>query len=252
MKDKGLLRYLATLFRGRARKFWVAMVVLLMAGTATAAVMAWEHPSMIGVETSHANVSFKTTVTGITTDSNQTPLLVDGHYYNQANISGFSYVSYGNGRIPSSLMLNIGNILPGDYAEFQVTIANTGSTTLEFSNYTMTDAAYNSTTGAYVPPSENVTGLMNATGSPLVAIAPYTYSTNFGNLTGYTAQDFYALLDGHSYWAFNWGSTTLKIPSELKNGQSFTYDIFVGLGTTAPYPPTNAEFTMSIPLAPVR
>lgn len=236
--------------------FSAAILAGIVASGVIGGVGFWEHGGISNIEARSASVAFQTSVTGITTNANLTPLDVNGNYYNTFNISQYKSVSYGSGSSNSTLLLNISNILPGDYVEFQITIKNTGGATFLLNatgnNYSINDAAYNSSTGAYVPPSENVTGPMNGMNSTPVSVGPYTFGMNFGNLQGMNTSDFESSLVGQSYWAMDWGASTPNIPHSLTHGAVFTYYIWVGLGTNAQYPPTEAVFVLNIPMVPAR
>ena len=233
-------------------KALAAIIAVVLMGSAVAGIVAWKTTSNVQVTSTPATVSFTTTVNGVSTNANQTMLAINGHYYNMTNITDYSVSEKQVATQSSVLDLSIGQVLPGDYVQFNVTITNTGQATLIFGNYTMNDSAFNTTTGAYVPPSENTTGAMNGTNSSLILIATDTFSTNFGNLQGYTASDFQASLAGQSYWEANFGAYQTVIPHELKPEQSFEYTMFIGLGTNAPYPPTTSVFDLQIPLIPIR
>lgn len=237
------------------KKFAIGIMAILMVAPVSAAlVMHWESQDKTTVIGNAATVGFDTNIAGLVTNANQTPLQLSGSntLYNESNIAQYS-ANINTHRVGNSTFsLSIYNLLPGDYVGFTVTVKNLGGATLAFGNYSLNDAAYNSTTGAFMPPSENVTGAMNGTNSTYMPIAADTYSGNFGNMVGYTAQQFENSLVGHSYWEFSWGSNTKVIPKDLKPGQSFSYTMYVGLGTTASYPPTQAVFTMDIPLIPAQ
>ncbi|AKA48256.1 hypothetical protein IX51_03095 [uncultured archaeon] len=250
MKKRDFLKNLAVFAKGRTRKFWVAIIVILMSGSATAAVMAWEHPSNFNLTSSHASVAFETVVTGISTNANQTPLSINGHNYNLDNVINFNYISHGNGGMASNVNLQTGNFLPGDYVQFQVTVTNTGGTTLLLNstdnNYTYSNYFVNSQ-GQYInSPDQQLYGNgYNNSSSPM------NY-TGFGDAP--TTQQVLTLM-GSSGWNINWvnwwGSASV-IPHELKHGQSFTYDLYIGLGDQAAYNIPDQYFSLNVFMPPAR
>ena len=235
-----------------AHKTLAVVIAVVMMGSAVAGIVAWKTTSNVQITSTPATVSFTTTVNGVSTNASQTMLIINGNSYNETNIKSLTLTEIQTATQSSVLNVKIGQMLPGDYVQFNVTITNTGQATLMFGNYTMNDAAYNTTTEAFIAPSENVTGAMNGTNSSLVPVSTDTFSTNFGNLQGYTTTDFEAYLSGQTYWADNFGAYHTVIPQELKPGQSFEYTMFIGLGTNAPYPPTTSVFDLQIPLIPIR
>lgn len=229
-----------------------AVVAVIMAGGVFGGVMFLQHSSSGGILSSHANISFTTEIQGVSTNANQTPLAIDGSFYNLTDITNFHSSVSGNGGLNSTFTVTAGNFLDGDYVEFAVTITNTGGAPLILNatnnNYTYSNYFVN-TQGQYInSPNASLYG----NGYQNVS-SPMNY-TGFG--TAPTIQQELNLMSS-SGWDINWvnwwgAASSNPIPHELKNGQSFTYDVFVGLGTQAAYNIPDQFVGINIPLVPAR
>lgn len=223
-----------------------AILAVIVTGGVVGGVSFLEHGGATVITTREANVSFTTTVVGLTTNANQTPLEINGAYYNMTDIQNFAYTANGNGGTNSTVSMSTANFLDGDYAAFNVTIKNTGDAALLLNtsnnNVTIKDYFIDSS-GNYIAPSGypttgNTTFAMNYTGfgnDSLTTFVNYLYNTSL-----------------NTNWLNDWGSLAGPIPHEIVKGQSFTFELYVGLGSQAAYPIPDQFFSISIPLTPAR
>ena len=225
-----------------------AILAVIMTGGVVGGVAFLEHGGATQVITREASVSFTTTVVGLTTNANQTSIGINGADYNLTNIQTFVATTAGNGGSNATVALSTSNFLDGDYVAFSVTIKNTGDAALLLNatnnNVTVKDYFVNSN-GNYI----------------LVSGYPATGNTSFGmNSTGFgndSLSTFITYLNDPSdglttNWLNDWGSLVGPIPHEISKGQSFTFELYVGLGSQASYPMPNQLFSISIPLTPAR
>lgn len=223
------------------------LIAVVMIGATTGAVMFLSHSSVTKITTQEATISFSTTVTGVATNANLTPLAIDGTYYNATNIASFSSSQGGTGAHNSTVSMTTSNFVNGDYVEFNVSMKNTGTATL----YLNTSLNNVSIVNYFINPdgTQNGTGNGNTSG-PIAIMLDYTDLASFqSNLA--TENNWYNTV-GVGTNNSSLVNTMPAIPHELKSGQSFSYLLFIGLGTNAPYPINGELFSISIPLIPAR
>jgi len=167
--------------------------------------------------------SFTTTIVGITTNVVYTPVTINGYSFTISNIHNYHQSDSGG-----TISITASNFLPNDYVQFAVTITNTGTATLTFQPFTYTIG---------YP-------------SPTTTVSKSWTLANFGTDTLST---YLTHLDGSlsTNWAMNFSYTkTATLPTTLAPGATFTYNLYVGLGSNVPYGISGCYFSLSIPLAP--
>jgi hypothetical protein len=167
--------------------------------------------------------SFTTTIIGITTNVVYTPVTINGYSFTISNIHNYHQSDNGG-----TVSISASNFLPNDYVQFAVTITNTGTATLTFQPFTYTIG---------YP-------------SPTTTVSKSWTLANFGTdtLSTYLTQ-----LAGSSNWVMDFSYTkAATLPTTLAPGATFTYNLYVGLGSNVPYGIPGCYFSLSIPLAPAR
>jgi hypothetical protein len=243
------------------RKFKILAVILVcaLAASTVAAlgptIASWTQSSISSITSYAATDSFTTTVVGAATNAVNTPVTINGYSFTTSTITGFTpAVQSGDGANPSTVTMTSGNFVPGTYVEFWVTIKNTGTATLAFQPCTY-DIWFVDSSGTMIPFTDYylypAIAIANpGTTGPKVDInVPWTLS-DFGtdNLAAYLVY-----LD--TSWNTNWVAdfsylTSGTLPATLAPGATFTYHLFIGLGSDAPYGIPGMYFSLSIPLMP--
>ena len=170
--------------------------------------------------------SFTTTVNGIATNAVDTPITLNGHSFTSTNIVGYTAAATG---CLSTVSISASNFVPNDYVQFSVKITNTGTETLAFQPFTYTIGYPSPTTSTSKPWT-------------LTNFGTDTLSTYLTHLAGSRSTNW--LMD-FSYTA------TATLPTTLASGATFTYNLYVGLGSNAPYGTPECYFSSNIPLSSV-
>jgi hypothetical protein len=162
--------------------------------------------------------SFTTTIVGITTNVVYTPVTINGYSFTISNIHNYHQSDSGG-----TISITASNFIPNDYVQFAVTITNTGTATLTFQPFTYTIG---------YP-------------SPTTAVSKSWTLANFGTDTLST---YLTSLSLSSNWLMDFSYTGASLPTKLVSGATFTYNLYVGLGSNVPYGIKNCYFSLSIPL----
>jgi hypothetical protein len=186
--------------------------------------------------------SFTTTVTGVSTNAVDTPITINGYSFTTSNIHNYVAQASDCGAVS----ISASNFIPADYVQFSVTITNTGTNTLTFQPYTYSDY-FISPSGSMISPP--YTSPINGYPAPTInQQEPWTI-TNFGTDALAT---FLTRLSGNANWLVDFSYTGSKtLPTTLAPGATFTYNLYVGLGSNAPYGIPGYYFSLSIPLTQV-
>jgi len=186
--------------------------------------------------------SFTTTVLGISSNVVSTAVTLNGVTYTSKNIHSYFSQSVNYGAI--SITLN--NFIPNDYVQFSVTIANTGTGSLQFQPFTYSLYFINPSGIMISPPYPSpITGYP----APIVSQQEPWTITAFGTDTLTT---FLARLSGDNNWLVDFSYTGANtLPTTLSPGGAFTYNLYVGLGCNVPYGIPREYFSLSIPIISV-
>jgi len=254
-----------------------ALVAALVIASAGPAIGSWIDHSVVSITSGAATTGITTEVVGVATNAIINPIDIDGHTYSAPGGDGaYSITQFDSGAIasdPTSLIsqvsISASGFVPGDYALFQVTVTNTGSTTLQFGDYTVLSEFVNSggTSIAYTFPvvtdPTQPAGYQTMGGNTAPANPGFAYSgviSGFWNTnptqSAQTALFLTYLNDEQVAGCANtWCGDNALIPGPaptvgqtLANGGTFVYYIYIGLGIdTAPGIP-NMLYTLDLPL----
>jgi len=249
----------------------------LVAATAVPAIASWIDNSIVSVVTSTANSSFTTTVVGVYTNASANALTISNGGtgpYTSANIQDYNTGPMaGNPSSPSVASMVASGWVPNDMVEFQVTITNTGTTTLAFAPYTIscyfvsepgnipittgpfTTSPYPAYTNHYSEPWTFL-GFYGVVGGGISDALTLTSATDGPATLAGTNQQIFAdnLIDANAggnniNWEVGWGTIGAStIPATLAPSATFVYNIYMGLGTNVPYNIPNMFFSLSIPM----
>jgi hypothetical protein len=245
-----------------------ALVVALVLASAGPAIGSWIDHSVVSITSGAATTGITTTVVGLDTNAFQNPIDINGQLYTMSGGNAPNSIGeFNTGPIasdPKTLIstasISASGFVPGDYALFQVTIKNTGSTILQFSDYTVlcefVDSSGNAV-GYTFPVYNEYGGTYEAakTGPVYSGIISGFWDTA-GTQSDMTTQFLTYFQPGNSAGCENtWcadnaliGSTAPTSGQTLGNGATFVYYIYIGLGGyTAPGIPTML-YTVDIPL----
>ena len=189
--------------------------------------------------------SFTTTVVGVATNAVYTPITVDGYSFTSSNIAHVDIDSV----TPSTVSISTSNFVPGDYVQFAVTITNMGTATLEFQPYTYS-LYFVTATGTIINPPYPAP----ITGYPAPINPLSAQSWTLANFGADTLSAYLTYLDGSrsTNWVMDFSYTgAAAFPTTLAPGATFTYNLYVGLGSNVPYGIPDCYFSLSIPLASV-
>lgn len=218
-------------------------VVVVMGGTF--AFSAWSGSANAFFGQSAATVGYTETLSFVHTNATHNPLSIsfDGNAVN-SNINKYTG-SYkldqksGGAAAVLNEYVNVSNLVPGDYAEFQVIITNTGTATLNVSSVQWYGgAAYNGANQKLSAPS------------PITDLQPPVGPSYLNNVVtnGIPAVGATGL-----FYLFN-ATTTGSTPGYLTQGQSVTYNVYAILpGIANPdVAGTSFHFEVSIPVSTVQ
>ncbi len=277
------------------RKYKLLTIILVCAfavALASPAIATWTGYSVVNLTSSTATDTFTTSVVGVATNAVDSPLTIDGNLYTSSGVPGVwspitdfaSATESGNPNINSIVNIAASGFVPGDYAVFQVTITNTGTATLGFTNYQQLDEFVNSGgtsipytfpptdlySAGYTAPSNPapITGTwtitpVSGTGFDAVATSVPTTSGTLpeATLSSQTVANmntqFEAYLSNEAVvgcantWCQNNVFLGGTLPTTLAPGATFVYYIYTGLGVDTVYGIPAALFTLTIPLTAV-
>jgi hypothetical protein len=242
------------------RKIKLLGAILVFALIVSAAAMVgatWTDNSIVKLTSSTATDSFTTTVVGVATNAVETPIDINGVYYTSSNIATFAPpVQSGDPNHPSTVEISASGFVPGDYAVFQVTIKNTGSATLAFTNYEYADNFIDSLGNkiAYTFPSND----LYQPGYTTTIHGPYSqaFSANWDTSTSVSAMTtiFQNYLTNNaaagcaSTWCQDNAFIGTTLPTTLAPGATFVYYIYTGLGVDTIYGIPSCLYSVTIPL----
>lgn len=227
------------------------MALTLVMSTAGPAIASWIDKSIVSITAATATATFSTTVTQVSTNASATPISVTG-----------LGTSYGDPNTPSIVAITAGGFVPNDYVEFQVTITNTGTATLAFQPYTL-NCYFLDSGGNPIKSGSWDTG--NYAGTFAKSYAWSAFDTPGGalpnnGLVGSSSATAFAdqMVDANSRvlygvefvtnWGVAWGDGTAAPPLTLAPSATYTYWIYVGLGTDVPYGIPNMFFSLTVPM----
>lgn len=233
-----------------------AFAISLVAASEQKAIASWIDTSVVNLTSAPATDSFTTTVVGVATNAVSSPIDINGNYYTSSNIGTYNSGSIaGDPNNPSTVSITASGFIPNDYAQFSVTITNTGSATLQFTGYTILDQFVNSggTAIVYTFPANDPYNANYV--DPIKPATPYTWTlTNWGTDNLATFQSYLtnnALAGCASTWcqdnAYTAGGS---LPTTLAPGASFTYTLYTGLGAETIYGIPACHYAITITLMP--
>jgi hypothetical protein len=255
----------------RKYKFLAIILVCAFAISAVFAsnpgIASWIGNSVVNLTSTAATDTFTTTITGVATNAVDSAITIDGTPYTSAGVAGSSYPitnfvegpNSGDPNNPSTVTVSASGFIPGDYALFQVTIKNTGSATLGFTNYQYTDNfvnIYGNIIGYTFPANDpyNANYVDNPKGT-------YTGTWDLGTSAGFDTDStlsamttkFQTYLTSNAIvgCASTWCQDNAYIgtlPTTLAPGATFTYYIYTGLGAQTVYGIPADLYTITIPL----
>jgi hypothetical protein len=216
----------------------IVVASLLMAFFATTNAATSSSPNCVA-----SPDSFTTTIVGVTTNVVYTPITINGNSFTTSNIHNYLVQSD-----TGTVSISASNFIPGDYVQFAVTITNTGTATLAFQPY-----GYNNwfvyANGLEIPSADYPSVIVGYPAPTSIVNIPWTL-TNFGTDTLST---YLTYLDGSrsTNWVMDFSYTkAATLPTTLAPKATFTYNLYVGLGSNVPYGIPGRYFSLSIPLTP--
>jgi len=258
------------------KKYKILALVLIAAFAVSAfaaapSIASWIDNSIVNITASTATSSFTTQVVGIYTNATTSPLDINGAYYASVSGGGVSAItSYNSGPIagdpshPSTVALSVSGFVPNDLVEFQVTITNTGSTTLAFQTYSNWCLFVNPNGSPYTYPNSysshpttpvpvynpwTFLGFNGGNGGGLSDTQTFTSATDSTNRQVFADGLIDALAGGNNVnWEVGWGNVGTSVPATLAPSATFVYNIYVGLGTNVPYGIPAMFFSITIPM----
>lgn len=251
------------------RKFKFLAIILICAFAISAVfasnpgIASWIGYSVVKLTSTAATDTFTTTVVGVGTNAVNSKITINGYQYDSGNIG-----SYNSGAIPgdpntnSTVSISASGFVPSDYVVFQVTIQNTGSATLGFTNYQYTDN--------FVDSGGNIIGYTFPSTDPYNANyidnpkGPYTGTWDIGTSNGFdqaspntltamttkfqTYLSNNAIVGCASTWCQDNAYVGTSLPTTLAPGATFVYYIYTGLGAQTVYGIPADLYTITIPL----
>ena len=248
-------------------KKYKILAVILVAALAISTVAAlgptiatWVDTSLTQLTAKTATATFTTSIVGVSTNAISSPLNIDGYSITSANIGNYQpAVQYGDPNTLSNITITASGFVPNDYVEFAVTITNTGTATETFQAYTYVCEFVNAQgvptswtspiDGLHSSPKPPVVnawtndGFNGAAGGGVPSGTTLSTPVFINELIGTGATSY------NTNWEVAWGSTSV-LPTTLAPGATFTYNLYVGLGSNVPYGIPGCYFSLSIPLAP--
>jgi hypothetical protein len=217
-------------------------------------IATWTGFSIVNLTANTASDSFSTTVVGATSNAADSLLTIGSNHYNEYNITAFQEgPNGGDPNTNSTVALTVGGFVPGEWAAFMVTITDTGQAALGFTNYQVF-SEFNAAGGSYTFPApykEGPVGPHTVTGTWDFGPAGFNYGTTTASFLptfiSYITTNVVGDLDtwtGDNVYI----GPTMTLPAMLTTGQSFSYYIYIGLGTNAPYGIPGDIYIISIPL----
>ena len=194
-------------------------VIVVMGGTF--AFSAWSGSANSFFDQSAATVSYTETLSFVHTNAVINPLKV-------GNVNGYQDVNYTTGsyvisKVPGgvastlNVYVNVSNLVPGDYAQFQVIINNTGSATLNMSEMSFSKTTYNAN-------NQVLNGLTPISGLQPPVTSSYLSSVVANGVTGFS---------GDMLFLVN-ATTPNSTNGYVAPGQSISYTVYAILPTNAP------------------
>lgn len=208
--------------------FALMMVPVIVVMGGTFAFSAWSGSATSVFNESTATFSYTQNITFVHTNANMTPLGVAG----ANDLTDVTYntpmqmldpTTAGSSSAGVVQYANVTNLVPGDYVELYVTIANTGSATLNLSSVSVfnTDGTtLQINTGAGTNNNAQTTNMSNEFLPPASLSAAMAYNNAHPNSLS-------------AYWGTQPGQTT--VPQYLTQGQSFTFVMYLMVGSSDTY-----------------
>lgn len=252
-----------SLSRSRVYRLLIIFIIpLLVAGGAYGAISGGHYYKSIK-SASDGGAHLDMVVRGIKTNALENPLAIDGKDYTSANIGTLVYASSRAENLHSEVNLTVSGFVPGDYVYLAVTITNEGPVALNISSYSVSAiyvtgngsalnpdwaTANNSTLpagegGGYVsaPHLEEYPSLndyllkdnlfatyMNTSGDD-----PYGENGSLGIATFSQSYSYFISSTCDMQWYYT-SAVTEAVNPQLASGQSFTWNLFYGLGVCGP------------------
>ena len=242
--------------KSKIKLFGAVLICALVISAAAAVSATWVNQDVVKLISSTATDSFTTTVVGVATNAVNTPIDINGVYYTSSNIATFAPpVQSGDPNNPSTVEISASGFVPGDYAVFQVTIKNTGSATLAFSNYEYADNFIDSQGNkiSYTFPATDP----HQPGYTTTIHGPYSqaFSANWDTAGSVSAMTtlFQTYIDTTvvgcaSTWCQDNAFIGGSLPTTLAPGATFVYYIYTGLGVDTIYGIPPCLYSVTIPL----
>lgn len=256
----------------------VFIALAVIGGAMGAGVLIYHATSQTSMVNSEAPTSVTTTITGVSTNAQNTPIELGGNSYTSATITGFTQTDVSSSPF-SSVSFDGADFVPGTYVYFEITVTNTGTTALYISTYTV-ESYYLNLKADWGTPAN--TTLKAGNGGGLLSTPQLVDQTDYPGLNDYflinntfattpagngTSSDIYSenpsfgmdtFSESQNYFgesAYNtqWFSDN-AVPTEVNPtiapGSSFTWYWFVGLGSNAPLNLPAISMSLSITLVP--
>lgn len=233
------------------------MMIAVIGGTAggiSYALFVNSQHSGIGIQTNHPGNAdhYVMYVNGSNLMNNGNAIDFGSHAYTQKNFTNYNVSQVQNSTFHVG---NISGFTDGGYIVFNVTIQNTGNSPLyintSLDQFGMANYFVNNTTGQYMPAPNSIQDpngseiFYNGTGG---TFAYYNGSQMAGNVS---LNDYLYYLDNNSAWNYNWVNwwNMSSIPTMLTGGQTWTFQVYVGLGLYAPSDLPSQFFGLQLPVS---
>lgn len=217
--------------------FAMMMVPVLVVMGGTLAFSAWSGQANAFFDQSAATVHYTETVQFVHTNAMGTPLIVGNgngvQTVNDTN-SGFTIQSViGTAGSNANVYANASNLVPGDYAQFTVTVTNTGTATLNTSQIEFASAQ-----GVFY----NGQNQQITTPQPISGLQPPITTTYLDSVIADTA----GIPNGNGpVFLFN-ATTSSSSPNMLPPNAFIQYDVYAILPTNAPTSYQGFHFALEI------
>jgi hypothetical protein len=239
-----------------SKKKIVIVAVLISAlamGIAMPAIATWIGQSVVKITSSTATDTFTTTVAFVQTNASASPITMYGTPFTNGSTPGTVLgSSSGNPSAPSIVSFTASGFVPGDWIELDVTIKNTGTCTLQFTNWNYSCYFVNATTGLPItsgPWTESPYPPYSASSGPLA----WTLASFGSDSTAAFLQYIKGTGPGIGWditWTANNSYQAGSLPTTLAPGASFTYVLYVGLGVNVPYGIPNMYYSITVNMVP--
>ncbi len=223
--------------------FAMIMVPVLVVMGGTFAFSAWTGQANAFFDQSAANVGYTETLTFEHTNAHFTNLTITGTEpsaqnltMNDASLPMLVSQSSGSSSGIAVVIVNVSNMVPGDYVNFTVQISNTGTAALNASMFKTGE-------GSTLSGAEQNLSAQNILYPHSYLQPPFT-STQINNWAANGVPGLNFTMTG--LWSAFEGSTLTSTPNILGSGQTLTYSVYLFLSGTAGPSAMNTEQCVAI------